>query len=106
MGDYTKLIVNCSVKKQDEEKLRSKINEFYRSSSMYHCGGEVLHIDSDCFRTNISMVSQHKYSRGIDEFIEWLEPQVIDGFGEDKIFAISCTEYSKIPKLFKKVKEE
>lgn len=106
MGDYTKLIVNCSVKEQDEEQLRNKINEFYRSTSMYHCGGELLHINSDGYRTNITMVSQHKYSRGIDEFLEWLRPQVVDGFGEDEIYAISCTEYCKEPKVYKLINEE
>ena len=101
MGDYTKLIVNCSVKTQDEKKLRESIDEFYRSSSMYHCGGEILHIDTDSFRTNITMVAQYKYSIGMNEFLEWLRPQVIDGFGEDGIFAISCTEYCKEPTLYK-----
>jgi hypothetical protein len=101
MGDYTKLIVNCSVKLQDEEELKLKLEEFYFSSSMYHCGGEVLHVDSDNFRTNITIVSQHKYSEGIEEFLSWLQPQVIDGFGKDEIFAISCTEYCTEPKIYK-----
>lgn len=101
MGDYTKLIVNCSVKRQDEEKLRNKIEEFYFSTSFYHCGGEILFIDSDHARTNITIVSQHKYSRGIDVFLEWLKPQVIAGFGEDEIYAISCNEYQTNPTVYK-----
>lgn len=105
MGDYTKLIVNCSVeKREDIDALREEIlNQIILHSSAYHCGGEVLHIGNEWHhRTDITLVTQAKYGQGISEFLEWLKPQVINGFGESDIFAIEMDEYSNNPIIHKK----
>ena len=96
MGDYTKLIVNCSVKKtEDVEKLEQDIRERLDfMSSAYHCGGEMLEISNEWdHRTDITLVTQTKWGNGIEDFLEWLEPQVIDGFGDEEYFAIVSCEY-------------
>lgn len=99
MGDYTKLIVNCSIKKtEDTEALREEILEKlgFLGSSAYHCGGEFLHIENDWHhRTDISIISQQKYGRNIDEFLDWLRPQIVDGFGSNDTWAIVADEYSE-----------
>lgn len=97
MGDYTKLIVNCGVKKREDiEAFKKEIEEKLDGlcSSAYHCGGELLHIDNEWHqRTDLVIVNQFKYSRGLDEFLDWLEPMVRDGFGDEDIWAIIATEY-------------
>lgn len=96
MGDYTKLIVNCSVKKtENTEELEAEIRDRVGlCTSAYHCGGELLKISNDWHhRTDITLVTQCKYSRGIDEFLQWLSPQIIDGFGDEEYYAIVVTEY-------------
>ena len=110
MGDYTKVIVNCGVKKREGEELESFKKEFldnvYLCSSAYHCGGEVFHIDNDWHhRTDITFVTQLKYSRGLEEFIDWLRPHVTQGFGESndeggEMFAMSITEYQQSPTVY------
>jgi hypothetical protein len=104
MGDYTKLIVNCSIRKVPDGDIESFKNEFLSnvsfSSSAYHCGGEVFEVSNDWHRTDVTFVTQLKYSRGLEEFIEWLRPQVVDGFGEADWFALSCTEHQAEPTLY------
>lgn len=106
MGDYTKLIVNCSIKKTEntdtlKEEILSRIG---LTTSAYHCGGELLDISNDWHhRTDITLVTQCKYGRGVDEFIEWLEPQVIGGFGPNDIWAIVCSEYDEKPIIHQKL---
>jgi hypothetical protein len=105
MGDYTKIIVNCSLKKtEDLESLRREIYErLPLISSAYHCGGEILQVGNEWHhRTDITLVAQAKYGRGIQEFIEWLRPQVIDGFGEGDIFAVVASEHCEIPRFYKR----
>ena len=104
MGDYTKLIVNCSIKKtENTDKLREEILEHIDlMSSAYHCGGEFLHIENEWHhRTDITLVTQAKYGRGIDEFLAWLTPMVTNGIGEDDVFAIVCDEYTSNPVTYK-----
>jgi hypothetical protein len=105
MGDYTKFIVNCSVKKLDDEgaeilegDIRSKLSML---TSAYHCGGELVNISNDWHhRTDISIITQCKYGNGILQFIEWLKPQVTQGFGESEIFAMEISEYCTEPTLY------
>jgi hypothetical protein len=107
MGDYTKVIVNCSLKKmsdKDAAKLEEEILEMAGTySSAYHCGGELIKIQNDWHhRSDLTFVTQMKYSRGLDEFIDWLRPQVIEGMGECDAFAMSFTEYQKEPTVYYK----
>ena len=114
MGDYTKLIVNCEVKtdKSNEdfrEEVLEKLGGHLRSSA-YHCEGEGLYI-GDCIidgRKTILLANQHKYSDGIDEFLDWLEPNVTQGFGAEDYWAIIATEYGgfETRKLREKSNEE
>ena len=105
MGDYTKVIVNCAIKKIDENRIEGFRKEFldkaYLCSSAYHCGGELLEIDNDWHhRSDITFVTQLKYGRGLEEFIEWLKPLVIQGMGENDAFALVFSEYQKEPTLY------
>lgn len=96
MGDYTKLVVNCSVKKTDApEKLKQEImDRIGLCSSAYHCGGELLDINNEWHhRTDITLITQKKWGNGIKEFLEWLKPQVINGIGDEDIYAFECSEY-------------
>ena len=107
MGDYTKLIVNCSIKKtENTEELEAVITErIGLTTSAYHCGGELLKISNDWHhRTDITLVTQCKYGEGIDEFLEWLKPQVADGFGPNGVYAIVCSEYDEYPIIYTKEK--
>ena len=113
MGDYVKLIVNCSVaKKSDEEatEFRNQVLEAGRGllTSAYHCGGEVCHVSNSWHhRTDLVYVCQFKYGDGLPEFLAWLEPQVIDGSGDGEAWAIVFTEYEKEPKIhYMKNKED
>ena len=104
MGDYTKLIVNCSLKnmeKEELEKFKSEIEErIYICSSAYHCGGEVFELDDNWHhRTDLTIVTQIKWGRGISEFLDWLKPQIVGGFGEKDYFAVEMNEYDDAPKL-------
>lgn len=111
MGDYTKVIVNCSTDKMNDDEIESFKTQFldkaYLCSSAYHCGGELLEIKNDWHhRTDITFVTQLKYSRGLDEFIEWLKPKVTNGMGESDVFALSFTEYQSKPTLYQMEKED
>lgn len=111
MGDYNKLIVNCGIKKIKDEEIDS-LKEGLKDkiglcSSAYHAGGEIIHVDNDWrHRTDITIVTQCKYGRGIEEFIDWLKPQVIDGVGEGEVFAMNFSEYSVEPILYKMEQSE
>lgn len=104
MGDYNKLIVNCSIKKteaEDLEKFKVEVlDKIYLSSSAYQCGGCVFHIDNDWnHRTDIILVTQTKYGRRIPEFLDWLAPQVIQGCGDKDAWAMEWSEYQKEPTI-------
>lgn len=108
MGDYTKLIVNCSVKKMTDEEAKDFENEVLERlgglrSSAYHCAGELCVVQNDWqHRTELTIVNQHKYGGGIEGFLSWLEPKVIDGIGMNSLFAIVMDEYCVTPKLYYK----
>ena len=103
MGDYNKLIVNCSIKKTEnidalKQELKDRIGLV---TSAYHCGGELIHADNEWDdSTSIVIVTQCKYGRGIEEFIEWLRPQVIQGMGDGGVFAIDFSEYGSVPTVY------
>lgn len=105
MGDYTKVIINCSIKKLADSEVEAFkaafLEKAYLCSSAYHCGGELFEIQNDWHhRTDISFITQLKYGRGLEEFIDWLRPQVTNGMGDADAFGISFTEYQKEPTLY------
>ena len=111
MGDYTKVIVNCSIKKiEDEKEIESFKDEFFgmvssNSSSAYQCGGDIFHFCNEWHhRSSITFITQMKYGRGLEEFIEWLRPKVIQGSGDSDVFAMSFSEYQTEPTLHKMCK--
>lgn len=111
MGDYTKLIVNASVKKMtDEEAAEFKLlleDILQPSSSAYHCGGEIIHVGNEWrHRTDILICAQRKRGNGIEEFLAWLKPQLIDGMGEREAFALTFTEYQSSPDVYWLVDKE
>ena len=105
MGDYTKLIINCSINKivgddlvEFEETFRNKI---YVCSSAYHCGGELLVFSNDWHhRTEISLITQIKYGVGIEDFINWLRPYIKGGFGDNDCIGLSMSEYCENPVVY------
>lgn len=101
MGDYTKLIVNCSVKKTDSiEELKTEILDMISlTTSAYHCGGEILEVTNSWDSTCISLITQAKYGSGIEEFLTWLKPQIVQGMGGRECYAIIINEYSDIPDI-------
>lgn len=104
MGDYTKLIVNCSVKKMTDEEVlvfKDKImGKMGLLSSAYHAGGEVLEVDNEWgHRTDVTLVTQDKYGGKLDDFLNWLAPQVTNGCGQDDAWAMTWTEYQREPDI-------
>lgn len=105
MGDYTKVIVNCSIKKMSDSEiipftdlLRSKMGI---TSSAYHCGGEIIKVDNSWdHRTDVSMITQNKYGRDVFSFIEWLRPLVVEGSGQDDVYCMTFSEYCSKPTLY------
>lgn len=104
MGDYNKLIVNCSINKikdEDLEKYKAEfLDKIYIGSSAYHCGGELLEINNHWHhKTDITLVTQTKNGHLIPEFLDWLEPQVIQGCGYKEAWAMEWSEYQREPTI-------
>ena len=115
MGDYTKLIVNCNVKasKEEIELALKETGIIVGLTSAYHCGGEVLHMRAEGLSgrvmTELTLVIQAKYGRGINAFLEWLAPRVRGGSGPSDLYAIEQSEYFDTPNLYfqdKKVEDQ
>lgn len=106
MGDYNKLIVACTVKGEIEAELKVKIEELGLYTSAYQSQEIIEHIQPGEWHhrkdaLNVILVGQTKYGRGQKEFCEWLEPHVIQGSGLNDVFAMSFSEYSDEPTLWK-----
>ncbi len=103
MGDYTKVIVNCNIKEPENlDEFKSEFHDMIEmNSSAYHCGGGLLEFTREWDDLSVTMVTQLKYSRGLAEFIEWFRPFVIQGMGEEDVFAMSFTEYQTEPTLYR-----
>lgn len=99
MGDYTKLIVHAEVKCSKDDLLK-QLEELHLLDSAYHCDGVVEHIEENGKILNITIVGQTKYGRGQKEFIDWLQNYVVQGSGEDDVFAMKFSEYGREPELF------
>lgn len=106
MGDYNKLIVSCTVKGSIKEELNSKIEELSLSTSAYQSQESIISIEENDWHhrkghLNLILVGQTKYGERQDEFCEWLRPYVIQGSGENDVFAMSFNEWSDEPKIWK-----
>jgi hypothetical protein len=98
MGDYTKLIVSCAVKVPDEEELKAKIEALGLYTSAYHSQELVVSVDKSDWHHRreclmLVLVGQTKWGRGQVEFLDWLRPYVIQGSGQDDIWAFQISEY-------------
>lgn len=107
MGDYTKVIVNCSIKRlnnEEQAKFREEFDEIMGLlTSAYHCGGELFQLYNpryDDSITEVVIITQDKYSRNLNKFIAWLKPKVIQGMGQGECFAMAFTEYCNKPKCY------
>lgn len=100
MGDYSKLIVSCSIKKEAKELLVDKLEEFQLYESAYHSSETATVMEDDGKEVNIVLVGQRKWGDGIDDFCDWLRPHVTQGSGENDVYAIVFDEYSGLPKLY------
>lgn len=105
MGDYNTQIISAGIKRVDDdllEELRSEIlSRLGLCDSAYHATAPFLEIRNWHHQTNISMITQAKYNRGVEEFLDWLEPVVIDGLGQNETWAINFSEYSNNPTMRK-----
>lgn len=111
MGDYSKLIVACTVKGEIKEELNAKVKELGLGDSAYQSQEQVISIEENEWHhrkgdLNLVLVGQTKYGRGQDEFCEWLRPYVIQGSGENDVFALSFSEYSDTPDIWKLMNEK
>jgi hypothetical protein len=106
MGDYNKLIVACTVKGEIKEELKAKVEELGLNSSAYQSQEIVISIEPNPWHhrkedLNVVLVGQTKYGRGQSEFCAWLKPHVLQGSGENDVFAIAFTECSDTPMIWK-----
>lgn len=100
MGDYNKLIVSCSIKKEAKEALIEKLEEFNLYDSAYHSSEQITSIVDDDKEVNVILVGQRKWGDGIREFCEWLKPYVTQGSGQNEVFAMEFSEYATKPTLY------
>lgn len=103
MGDYTKVIVNCNLKNVDNlEEFESKIQEIITIGldSAYQCSGDVFELVRGDWNTTLVIVTQAKYSRGVEELAKFLLPYVSQGFGENDTYLIAYTEDCINPKQY------
>jgi hypothetical protein len=106
MGDYNKLIVSCTVKGVVKEELKNKVEGLGLGTSAYQSQEHIISIEENDWDhrkgdLNVIIVGQTKNGRGQNEFCEWLRPHVIQGSGENDVFAMSFSEYGDEPSIWK-----
>ena len=105
MGDYSKLIVSCTVKPEIEEELKAKIEELSLCTSAYQSDEFIVNLKQSDLRSrdclDVIIVGQTKWGHRQSEFCEWLRPHVIQGSGLNDVFAMSFSEYSDEPIIWK-----
>ncbi len=106
MGDYNALIISAKVKPQAGMTVRDFEWEISARLppciSAYHATShfvQVLEHDWCPGYFFLSMMTQAKYNRGVEEFLKWLEPMVMQGMGADEAWAINFSEYSRQPRI-------
>lgn len=104
MGDYNKLIIACSIKAGVKERLEAEISELGLCDSAYQSSEQIVSIELDKYskhELNVIIIGQTKYGNGQDAFCEWLRPYVTQGSGENDVYALSFSEYSDTPQMWK-----
>lgn len=104
MGDYSTLHVSAGIKKLSKEEKETFVEELMgrvpRTDSAYHSTSYHIYINDDWHhQTRIEISTQAKHGRGIKEFLDWLEPMIIQGMGQNEVWAISFNEYSPNPEI-------
>jgi len=112
MGDYTKLIVSCQVA-VDKEELQNQVTILGLYSSGAHSQEMLESISKSHSKYrkkenmwDLVLVGQTKYGIGQREFLEWLEPYVVQGSGPSDIFAFQLPEHRDSPTTWQKVDKE
>jgi len=103
MGDYNVQIISAKLKRIDDDKLDAFKEEVEsrlpRGDSAYHATAPFIAVANWHHCTNLSMIVQAKYNRGVDEFLAWLGPQVLGGMGPGDAWSINFSEYTKNPRI-------
>lgn len=107
MGDYNTLIVSAGIKripddklKEFEDEVRARLFDERATDSAYHATAPFLSFNQWHHQTNMSLIVQAKYNRGVEEFLDWLKPMVVDGLGPAEVWAINFSEYTPVPQMF------
>lgn len=101
MGDYSKLIVSCTVKSEIKKELTKRLEDFKLYASAYQSQERIVSIEeSEWGNLNLILIGQRKWGDGIEDFCNWLKPYVLQGSGENEVFAMEFSEYSTSPKLY------
>lgn len=106
MGDYNKLIVACTVSGKIKDELKERVKDLNLYNSAYQSQEVVISIEPNDWHhregdLNVVLVGQTKWGNGQLEFCEWLKPHVIQGSGENDVYAMSFNEYSDTPQMWK-----
>lgn len=103
MGDYNVQIISARVKTEMslEEFTKEVESRLCRHDSAYHATAPFINIVSERFDRSItvSAIIQAKYNHGIEEFLQWLEPMVVQGIGKDEAWSINFSEYGREPAI-------
>lgn len=109
MADYCKLIVSCTVMADVVDELNAQVEKLGLCRSAYQSQENVQSIKPNTMVSEtgrktlcVVLVGQTKFGRGQHEFCEWLRPYVVQGSGENDVFALSFTEHGDDPELWKK----
>lgn len=109
MGDYNKLIVACTLKPSAKEELDSKIKELNLYTSAYQSQELVVSVLPSAWHSgciNLVLVGQTKLVASQNDFCAWLYAHVKQGSGHSDIYAMSFSEHSDIPQVWKLLNEE
>lgn len=109
MGDYNKLIVSCNVKSEIKKELLDKLEDFQLYDSAYQSQECITSIEENRRGKgglNVILIGQRKWGDGIKEFCNWLRPFVLQGSGENDVFAMEFSEYSISPILYEMLVQE
>lgn len=99
MGDYNVQIINArvNVPKKYASRFREEIlRRLPLIDSAYHATAPFLEVDTS-FDTTVSMITQTKYNKGVEEFLDWFKDYVLQGIGSNDIWSINYSEYSSVP---------
>ena len=98
MGDYNVQIVSAGLKRIDDDKLEDFKKEVEEKAplmnSAYQATAPFVSVDQWHHRTYLSVMTQFKYNNGAEEFLDWLEPMVEQGMGDDEVWAINYSEWT------------